>query len=133
MDKYRRELEKLKSEAGFASFELVDGTRYRLPSNDRLAIAKFAHSMECARADYSREPRPEPLEIYKVTCKAKDREAVVRMFFPTWSPDARQHPFCPYNLWTLVEEGRLEDIPFAPSTKEQDVTPIPYATEPAHA
>src|SRR5215207_892442 len=29
--------------------------------------------MECARADYSREPRPEPIEIYKAMCKAKDR------------------------------------------------------------
>jgi hypothetical protein len=71
--------------------------------------------------------------VYKVMCKAKDREAVVRMLFPAWSPDAIQHPFCPYNLWTLLEEGRFEDIAFAPSAEEQDVTPIPYGTEPAHA
>jgi len=71
--------------------------------------------------------------VYKVMCKAKDREAVVRMLFPAWSPDAIQNLFCPYNLWTLLEEGRFEDIAFAPSAEEQDVTPIPYGTEPAHA
>ena len=130
MDKYRRELEKLKSEAGFASFELVNGTRYRLPPNDRLAIAKFAHSVECARADYSREPRPEAIQIYKAICKAKNREPVVRMLFPAWSPDARQHQFCPYNLWTLVEEGRLEHQNF---TDSEETEPIPPVTEMADA
>ena len=130
MDKYRRELEKLQSEAGFASFELVNGTRYTLHQIDRLAVAKFAHSMECARADYSREPRPEPIEIYKAMCKAKDREAVVRMLFPAWSPNAIQHQFCPYNLWTLVEEGRLEHQNF---TDSEETEPIPPVMEMADA
>ena len=130
MDKYRRELEKLKSEAGFASFELGNGTRYRLPPKGRLAIAKFAHSAECVRADYSREPRPGPIEIYSAMCKAKDREAVVRMLFPAWSPDARQHPFCPYNLRTLVKEGRLEHQNFTDSVETE---PIPPVTEMADA
>ena len=86
--------------------------------------------MECARADYSREPRPEAIQIYKAICKAKNREAVVRMLFPAWSPDARQHPFCPYNLWTLVEEGRLEHQNF---TGSEETEPIPPVTEMADA
>ena len=128
MDYLRRELDKYRGPQ--RTFLIEDGKRYKLPPQDELAIAKFAHTLECARADYYREARPEPIELYKAMCKAKDREAVVRMLFPAWSPDAIQHQFCPYNLWTLVEEGRLEHQNF---TDSEETEPVPPVTEMADA
>ena len=50
-----------------------------------------------------------------------------------WSPEkSTRNPVFPYNLWTLIEEGRLEDFPFAPNDDDPEfpvVTPIPYAPE----
>jgi len=89
--------------------------------------------MECVNADMERRMRPEPHPYYKALCQAKDRRAAVRLFYPEWDPEkSTRNPVFPYNLWTLIEEGRLEDFPFAPNGwvdgEWQEVTPIPYSS-----
>src|SRR5215212_4580651 len=116
MDKWRRELDRLRAGAWGTSFKLVDGTRCQLPPEPSFGAQKYAHTMACVAADMERYMRPEPPAYYKALCRAKDRRAAIRLFFPEWDPETSEtNPVFPYNLWTLLEEGRLEDLAFAPS------------------
>ena len=127
-------MDRLRAGAWGTSFELVDGTRYQLPPEPGFGVEKYAFTMECIHADVERRMRPEPPEYYNALCQAKDRRAALRLFFSEWSPETSEtNPMCPYNLWVLLEEGRLEDMPFAPDGwSEEDpnvweeVHPIPY-------
>ena len=136
MDKYRKDLERMRAAARGDSFKLVDGTRYYLEPQPGLAVEKTRFVSECIAADYERRMRPEPHEHYKMLCKAKDRREAMRLFFPNWTPESVQNPMCPYNVWVLVSEGRLEDMPFAEDGwvdgEWQEVHPIPYDPEASH-
>ena len=130
MDRVRRELEKMRAESRGDSFELEGGSRYYLDLQPILAQEFVGFTSACIRADYARQMRPEPHRYYRALCKAKDRREAIRLYFPKWTPEDTQHPNCPFNVWTLVFEGRLEDMPFAPSGwidgEWKDLTPIPY-------
>jgi len=124
----------MRDDDGARYFYLVDGTRYYLDPDTVFHEQRLRHTHECMYADVERRMRPEPHPYYKALCKAKNRRAAVKLFFPDWSPEtATQNPIFPYNLWTLIEEGRLEDFPFAESGWDDgewfEVTPIPYAPE----
>jgi len=134
MDKWRRELDRLRAGTRGTSFKLVDGGHYQLPPEPGFGAEKYAFTMACVAADVERRMRPAPPPYYKALCRAKDRRAALRLFYPEWSPEtSKQNPVCPYNLRVLVQEGRLEDLPFAPDGwSEEDekvweeVHPIPY-------
>ena len=115
MDKWKRKLDQLRDDSGMRYFDLVDGSRFYLDPDPVFTQNRWAFLMECVNADMERRMRPEPHPYYKALCQAKDRRAAVRLFYPEWDPEkSTRNPVFPYNLWTLIEEGRLEDFPFAP-------------------
>jgi len=134
MDKWRRELDHMRAETRGGYFELVDGTRFYLDPDPTFTEERLRHTFECIEADMERRMRPEPLPYYKALCQARDRRGAIRLFFPEWDPRKNlRNPLFPYNLWTLLEEGRLEDLAFAPNDDDEefpDVTPIPYSEAP---
>jgi hypothetical protein len=134
MDKWKRALEKIRKEVRGNSFELIDGTRFYLDPDPEFSSERWRFLMECVDADMERRMRPEPHPYYRALCQAKDRREATRLFFPEWDPEKdTRNPVFPYNLWTLVEEGCLEDFPFAPSDWVdgvwQETEPIPYSPE----
>jgi len=134
MDKWKRKLDQLRDDSGMRYFDLVDGSRFYLDPDPVFTQNRWAFLMECVNADMERRMRPEPHPYYKALCQAKDRRAAVRLFYPEWDPEkSTRNPVFPYNLWTLIREGRLVDAPLAPSGWDDgewfEVTPIPYAPE----
>ncbi len=60
------------------SFELVDGTRFYIDPREAMKIS-FLYWGNCMRADWKREPRPEPPDLFRAVANAKDRgEALSR-------------------------------------------------------
>jgi hypothetical protein len=122
VDWLRRDFERWRPKHSY--FYLKDGSKYYYPVPDhKVGAMLFTYAMQCARADYGREPRPEPLEIHRKMCEARDREAVVRKLVPAWRPDAIQHPSFPFNCWVLVEEGRLEHLNMAGDPSVEPIRP----------
>jgi len=136
MDKYRHELQKMQAAARGESFELEGGGRFYLDPEPTFTQERLRHVFECVQADYERKMRPEPHRYYRALCEAKNRRAALNKYFlPEWTPDAPRAPLFPYNVWVLVEEGRLVDQPFAEDGFDEDenewveCSPIPYDPE----
>jgi hypothetical protein len=89
------------------SFELLDGSTYYY---DRLATyaAMFLHQfdVEVGRG----EDWPEPPEIYRKVCEAKDPAAVLARFIPQNLDVAAVNPAALYDLGILVGERRLVPV-----------------------
>src|SRR5215211_344765 len=121
MDRWRRMLDQLRGDSGMRYFDLEDGTRYYLDPDPIFTEERLRHTDECMYADVERRMRPAPHRDYKALCKAKNRQAAIRLFFPEWDPKkSPRNPLFPYNLWVLLEEGRLEDLPFAPNDDDEE-------------
>ena len=59
--------------------------------------------------------------MYRALAKAEDRRAALKKYFlPTWTPEDKQPPVFPYDVWVLVEEGRLVDQQLAESGYDND-------------
>ncbi len=63
------------------SFELEDGSLYYYDAGEVYKEA-FLHGMDCLKAD-SFEDRPEPPEVYRKMCEARDPAAVLERLTST--------------------------------------------------
>ena len=117
----RRELARMRDKVGGKSILLNDGSRYRYFCEE-VPIELFKHAADAMKADYQREPRREPPEIFRVITRAKNRRAALGQIYPEWET---RRPFCAYDLWALVETGELVHVAFAadypPITEESEV------------
>jgi hypothetical protein len=104
----RRELARMREQVGGRYILLSDGSRYRYV-RDEIPIELFKHAGDAARADYRREPRPEPPEILRIITLAKNRRAAVTQIYPEWET---RSPFSAYDLWALIETGELVHAAF---------------------
>jgi len=80
-------------------FELADGGQFYFDPQEAFK-ATFLYFMDSLRADYDREPRPEPPKVLKAVTNAKDRrEALSRIMAGS--------SFLPVNREALVERGEF--------------------------
>jgi len=92
------------------SFELTDGSSYYY---DRLETYKelFLHACEV----HLGEAWPEPPEIYRKMCEAKDPAVVLERFTPEHPQSAFVNPAELYDTDVLVRERRLVPLTHAPT------------------
>jgi len=75
-DKLRRLEKSMRGTLGH--FELADGSRYYFDPQEAMKIS-FLYLGNCMRADWKREPRPEPPELFRAVANARyRREALSR-------------------------------------------------------
>ena len=80
-------------------FELSDGGQFYFDPQEAFK-ATFLYFMDSLRADYDREPRPEPPKVLKAVTNAMDRrEALSRIMAGS--------SFLPVNREALVERGEF--------------------------
>src|SRR5215218_2666233 len=93
------------------SFELLDGSTYYY---DRLETLKelFLHAYDVQLGDA--EKWPEPPEIYRMICEAKDPAAVLERLKPDNPQSAFVDPTALYDTQVLVNERRLVPLTYAP-------------------
>jgi len=86
------------------SFELLDGSTYYY---DRLETYKelFLHACDVQLGDADKWP--EPPEVYRKMCEAKDSAAVLERFKPDNPQSAFVDPTEVYDTQALVNERRL--------------------------
>lgn len=97
------------------SFELFDGTRYYY---DRLETYKelFMHAYDVQLGDA--EKWPEPPEVYRRMCEARDPAAVLERFRPEDPARAFVNPAELYDTDALVRERRLVPLTHASDATE---------------
>jgi hypothetical protein len=93
------------------SFELLDGSTYYY---DRLETYKelFLHAYDVQLGDAHKWP--EPPEIYRKMCDAKDPAAVLERFRPENPQSAFVDPGAVFDTDALVDERRLVPISYEP-------------------
>jgi hypothetical protein len=96
---------------GLESFELLDGTRYCC---DRLETYKelFLHAYDVQLGDAHKWP--EPPEVYRKICEARDPAAVLERFKPENPQSAFVDPAALFDTDALVNERRLVPISYEP-------------------
>jgi len=97
-DKLRR-LEKT-VRGNLKSFELADGRRYYFDPQEASRIT-FRFFTDCMRADWKREPRPEPPEVLRAVADARDRDEALNRVMGGG-------PHLPVDRAALVERGAFE-------------------------
>jgi hypothetical protein len=110
MRSWIRRLERAASE-DLESFELLDGSTYYY---DRLETYKelFMHAYDVQLGDADKWP--EPPEVYRKMCKAKDPAAVLEHFRPEDPERAFVNPAELYDTDVLVRERRLVPLTHTP-------------------
>jgi hypothetical protein len=96
---------------GLESFELLNGSRYyydRLETSMELFL--HAYDVQLGNAD----KWPEPPEVYRKVCEAKDPAAVLERFTPDNPQSAFVDPTALYDTQALVNERRLVPLTYAP-------------------
>jgi hypothetical protein len=93
------------------SFELLDGSTYYY---DRLETYKelFLHAYDVQLGDADKWP--EPPEVYRKMCEAKDPAAVLERFIPDDPQRAFANPAELYDTDAVVNERRLVPISYEP-------------------
>jgi hypothetical protein len=93
------------------SFVLEDGSRY---SFDRLETHKelFMHAYDVQLGEAHKWP--EPPEIYRRICEAKDPAGVLKRFIPEQPERAFVDPAALFDTDALVNERRLVPISYEP-------------------
>ena len=92
-------------------FELVDGRRHYFDPQEA-SVATFKFFADCLRAEWKREPYPEPPELIKRVADAKDRgEALYRVM------GGCSH--LPLDSEALVERGELVPRCLRAETREK--------------
>src|SRR5918995_649127 len=96
-----------------ASFELLDGSTYHY---DPLETYRqlFLHAYDVQLGDASEAKWPEPPEIYRMLCKARDPAAVLERLRPENSQGAFVNPAELYDTDALVRERRLVPLAVEP-------------------
>jgi hypothetical protein len=96
-DRLRR-LEKAMGDE-LSHFELQDGKRFYFEPEEvsKSLVLFWADSM---RADYRREPRPEPPEVFRAVADARDREKALSVVLP--GPG-----LLPVDRGALIERGEI--------------------------
>jgi hypothetical protein len=106
-------LKRLERGAGedLESFELLDGSTYYY---DRLEAHKelFLHAYDLQLGDADKWP--EPPEVYRKMCEAKDPAAVLERLKPENPQSAFVNPAELYDTDALVRERRLVPLTHAP-------------------
>jgi hypothetical protein len=110
MRSWIRRLERAASE-DLESFELLDGSTYYY---DRLETYKelFLHACDVQLGDADKWP--EPPEVYRKMCEAKDPAAVLERFKPDNPQSAFVDPTAVYDTQALVNQRRLVPLTYAP-------------------
>ena len=110
MRSWIRRLERAASE-DLESFELLDGSTYYY---DRLETYKelFLHACDVLLGEA--EKWPEPPEVYRRMCEAKDPALVLKRFTPDNPQSAFVNPTALYDTQALVNERRLVPLTYAP-------------------
>jgi hypothetical protein len=96
---------------GLGSFELIDGTIYyfdRLETHEELFL--YAYDVQLGEAD----KWPEPPEVFRKMCEAKDPALVLERFRPEDPARAFVNPAELYDTDVLVNERRLVPISYEP-------------------
>ena len=93
------------------SFELLDGSTYFY---DRLETYEELFLRACDVQLGEAEKWPEPPEVYRKMCEAKDPAAVLERFKPEDSQRAFVDPTTLYDTQALVNERRLVPLTYAP-------------------
>jgi hypothetical protein len=93
------------------SFELLDGSTYYY---DRLETHKelFLHAVDVQLGEA--EKWPEPPEVYRKMCEARDPAAVLERFRPEDPQSAFADPAALFDTDALVNERRLVPISYEP-------------------
>jgi hypothetical protein len=78
-DRLRR-LEKAMGDE-LSHFELQDGKRFYFEPMEAYKTT-FLYLCDSMRADYRREPRPEPPEVFRAVADARDRESALLLVLP---------------------------------------------------
>ncbi len=111
-DGIRRLLEPARPRLGLrgrlSSFELAGGSRHWF-NPEYVHKGIFLYAAASMRADYKRQPRPEPPESLRVIAPARDRREAVETVFP-----GDGAVFSAYELKALVEYGELVPRSFVP-------------------
>ena len=105
-----KRLERAASE-DLESFELLDGSSYYY---DRLQTYKelFLHAYDVQLGEA--EKWPEPPEVYRKMCEAKDPAAVLERFRPEDPQRAFVNPATHFDTDALIIERRLVPISYEP-------------------
>lgn len=115
----RDKLRRLEAAArgNMASFELLDGSKFYYD------LAETGAELFLAAHDLYLGREPEPPQIFKMICQAKDPEAVLRSLEPASLEHAFVNPWSMYEQFALLEERRLVPmIADAPEDLSEDVS-----------
>jgi hypothetical protein len=105
--KIRRLERAMRSTLRLERIELLDGSTAYFDS-EKTVWEVFSYFSDSLRADYCREPRPEPPEALKAVSGARDRHDALERVLQGWS-------FLPVEEDALVNEGRFVPRQLAPS------------------
>jgi hypothetical protein len=96
-----------------ASFELLDGTVYFF---DRLETygEVFMHGRDVLLGDASEAKWPEPPEVYRKICEARDPAKALELFMPEDPTRALVVSTAVFDRYALVNERRLVPISYEP-------------------
>jgi|SRR5215212_10246880 len=110
----RRWIKRLERDAseGLESFELLDGSTYYY---DGLETSKelFLHAYDVQLGDADKWP--EPPEVYRKVCEARDPAAALEQFRPENPQSAFVNPAELYDTDVLVHERRLVPVLVEPA------------------
>ena len=109
-----RKLEK-SMQGKLSSFDLADGTRYFFEPMQAHKAA-FGYWSDSLRADYRREPRPEPPDILQAVAGARDRGDALDAVEAGYS-------FLPVDREALVKRGEFLSRPLVAAEEDEDLDP----------
>jgi hypothetical protein len=98
-----------------SSFELADGTRYFFEPMQAHKAA-FGYWSDSLRADYRREPRPEPPEVLRAVAGARDRGDALDAVEAGYS-------FLPVDREALVKRGEFLSRSLVAAEEDEDLDP----------
>src|SRR5215207_106192 len=96
-DRFRRLEKAMRGKLSY--FELADGGQFYFEPQEAFK-ATFLYFMDSLRADYHRQPRPEPPKVLKTVANARDRREALSRVMGSSS-------FLPVDEEALIERGEF--------------------------
>ncbi len=96
-------------------FELADGSRHYFDPEEA-GKDNFLYLTACVRADFRREPRPEPPDALRAVAGAKDRRSALEAV----CPPPPVVPCIPVDVEALVERGEFVPRPLVAGREHVD-------------